>query len=50
MSRCGKKVRESDLFGIPVQLNIEKQGTHNTFVGGCCSIIMLVVLLSFVIG
>ena len=43
-----RKVRGFDSFGIPVQLNFNKQATHNTVFGGVCSLAISLVLLTIV--
>ena len=43
-------VKEQDMFGHPVSLNFNKKGTTaNTLLGGCCSILVKLFLLGFVI-
>ena len=32
-------------MGIPVALSLNKKGSHQTFGGGCCSLIAIVFLL-----
>ena len=41
-------VRGFDSFGVPVQLNFNKQATHNTALGGCCSIIAATLMIMFI--
>ena len=48
--RCKGKVREFDQFGVPVQLNFNKEAAHNTFIGGVCTIIFAVLMAMIVIG
>lgn len=49
-AKCRRKIREQDVFGIPVQLNLNKQATHNTFLGGCCSIFATIFMVFFIFG
>lgn len=49
-TKCRRKIREQDSFGIPVQLNLNKQATHNTFLGGCCSIIAMIIMALYILG
>ena len=50
LSKLRDKVRSQDSFGIPVQLNLRKEATHNTFLGGCCTIMAVLVMLAFIAG
>ena len=50
MSKFKDKVRNQDSFGIPVQLNFKKEATHNTFVGGCCTILAVSLMGLFILG
>ena len=50
LSKLKDKVRSQDSFGIPVQLNLRKEATHNTFIGGCCTIMAVLVMLVFIAG
>ena len=50
MTRCKAKVRDRDSFGIPVQLNFNKEATHNTFVGGCCTILAVIIMSLYIIA
>ena len=34
-----------DQLGVPVTLNLNKKGAHQTFPGGCCSLIAIGILL-----
>jgi len=34
-----------DQLGVPVTLNLNKKGAHQTFPGGCCSLIAIGFLL-----
>ena len=46
--RCRAKVRGWDEFGVPVQLNINKDATHKSFAGGICSIFAFTIMLAFI--
>ena len=48
--RFRHKVRKCDQFGIPAQLNINRQATHNTCIGGTCSIFAVIVLGIYTLG
>ena len=49
-SKLKGRVRSHDTFGIPVQLNFNKESTHNTFLGGCCSILAMVLMTVFILS
>ena len=34
-------IRQQDLFAIPVQLNYKGRRSFTTFIGGCCSILLV---------
>ena len=36
-----RKIREQDMFGVEVSLNLSKESQHNTCIGGLCSIVLL---------
>ena len=38
-----RKIREQDIFGVEVNLNLNKESQHNTFIGGCCTVILLLI-------
>ena len=47
---CGDKtvnfVSSCDQLGVPVSLNLNKKSTHQTFPGGCCSIMAIVLIFT----
>ena len=44
-----EKVKDYDMFGHTIALNFDKKGdTYNTVVGGCCSILIKIFLISYV--
>ena len=46
-----RKIKEKDLFSVPVQLTYKGDRDHQTFVGGCCSIMLLMTtIIWFVVG
>ena len=43
-----QKVKDIDMFGFPIQLNFDKQGsTFNTLPGGCLSLLINLILLGY---
>ena len=44
-----RKIREQDIFGVEVNLNLNKESQHNTFIGGFCTIILLLICASIFI-
>ena len=51
LSPLGKRIMiaDFDVFGKPVRLNFNKNGdTHNTRVGGVCSIIAYILYLAYI--
>ena len=48
-NHCKEKIKSYDLFGHEVMLNIDKEPkAHKTLIGGCFSIIVLVVFSVYV--
>ena len=47
---CGPKSKKFvtgfDQLGLPISLNLNGQGEHQTFTGGCCSIFVIFLLLT----
>ena len=43
--KCVSWVRGWDQLGVPVSLNLNKQSTHQTFLGGCCSLLAIGLIL-----
>jgi len=43
-----KYVTTYDSFGIPITVNYKGEDTYKTFFGALCSIIVLILMLSFV--
>ena len=39
-------VKGLDATGVPVTLTLKNQGVHQTLVGGCCSLIVLLLTLT----
>lgn len=46
--RGSEMIRSQDMIGVPIVLNMNSKSTHQTFLGGCCSICaMLLILIVF---
>ena len=43
--RVFNAIRSFDQLGVPVTLNLNKQGSHQTFLGGCCSILAIILIM-----
>ena len=39
-----------DQIGVPVTLNLNKKATHQTFAGGCCSLIAICLILAVLVS
>ena len=46
MQKLANFVRRSDLFAIPVQLTYKGQRKFDTFLGGCCTILLVIAALT----
>ena len=47
---CGRVIKDMDVFGHPVILNFNKNGpTHNTLLGGCCTILFYIIIVMLVL-
>ena len=42
-------LKKQDWFGHPISFNFEGSETHNTALGGCCSIIVKIVVFIYII-
>ena len=42
-------IRSFDQAGVPVTLNLENKGEHKTWVGGCCSLLVIVLTTLIII-
>ena len=43
---CGRNAIASfDQLGVPVSLNLNGSSTHKTWLGGCCSIFAIILLM-----
>ena len=47
MKRILNKVRQLDLFAVPVQLTYKGQKGFNTLLGGFTSLVLIVILLTY---
>ena len=47
LTQIHSSVKEQDLFGVPVQLTYKGERTFNTAIGGCCSLLMIIFLVSY---
>ena len=48
LSKIASYIKEKDIFAIPVQLTYKGQRKFNTMVGGCCTILLfLMIVISF---
>lgn len=48
--RMSELIRSRDQLGVPVSLNMNGSHLHQTFVGGCCSVIVIVMICSLFIS
>lgn len=47
--RLKASIRDWDEFGVPVQLNFNKDATHKSCIGGLCSIFALIIMTVFIV-
>ena len=50
MGKISKFIKTKDVFGHPIQLVFNQKGnTHNTLIGGICSIVMQIIIILYLV-